>query len=93
MGYRELHKTQTCTAHSKGLEDFSNANIKDFNLLGDNTARNNKFHCLIIHVMNLVRVQPHPKVFKVATTMKIDSRLQGSWGILSMYTKVSPKAA
>lgn len=30
----------------------------------------------------LVHVQPHPQALKVATVMKIDSELQGSWGML-----------
>ena len=37
----------------------------EFNLFGDNTARNNKFHCPIIDQMTLVYVQLCPQILKV----------------------------
>ena len=56
----------------------------DFNLFGDNTVRNVKFHCLIIDRIGLAHVQLRPRVFKVATATKIYCKLGRCCGIVSM---------
>ena len=53
-------------------------------MFGDNTARNDKFHCSIIDPITLVHVQPRSRVLKAATATKTDCQLKGSWGIVSM---------
>ena len=52
-------------------------------MLGDNTARNDKFHRLIIDWVTLVHIQPHPLVLKAATATKTDCKLEGSWDTVS----------
>ena len=68
--------------------DSTNANTYcgHFNLFGDNTARNDKFHRPIIDRIGLVHAQLCPWVFKAATAMTIYcefGRGGGSWGIVS----------
>ena len=53
-------------------------------MLGDNTARNDKFHRSIVDPMTLVHVQPRSRVLKAATATKTDCQFEGSWGIVSM---------
>ena len=53
-------------------------------MLGDNTARNDKFHCLIINWVTLVHIQPRPLVLKAATATKMGH---------SIHIKVSSKAS
>lgn len=89
MGYRELHvlkymNTKHVLHLAKDLKILAILRISTC-LETPRTARNNKFQCSIVHLMNLVHVQPDPQVLKVATAMKIDRGLQGSWSILSMY--------
>ena len=57
-------------------------------MLRDNTARNDKFHRLIINWVTLVHIQPHPLVLKAATATK-------TRGVLGhrIHVKVSSKAS
>ena len=53
-------------------------------MLGDNTARNDKFYRSIVDPMTLVHVQPRSRVLKAATATKTGCQFEGSWGIVSM---------
>ena len=56
--------------------------------VGDNTARNDKFHCPIIDGTNLVHVQLRPRIVKTATVTRTDCELKGSWGIILMLKSI-----
>ena len=56
--------------------------------VGDNTARNDKFHCPIIDGTNLVHVQLRPRIVKTATVTRTDCELEGSWGIILMLKSI-----
>ena len=62
-------------------------------MFGDNTARNDKFHRSIVDPMTLVHVQPRFRVLKATTATKTDCQFEGSWGIVRIHAKISPKAA